>query len=417
MTYSDEEAQYEARGHRQDSPLSISQLTWFIKNTLERAVPRVWVEGEVSDLSQPSSGHCYFSLRDDQTQIRGVIWRSTNERLPFELKDGMSIVCCGAIEVYPPRGTYQLVINRLQPQGIGPLQLAFQQMHQKLSAQGLFDAKHKRTLPTFPQRIGFVTSPSGAAVHDFLEASKDLWNDFQLTLIPARVQGEAAATDIVRGIRQAQKISPTLDVLIVGRGGGSMEDLWCFNEEAVVRAVRSSRIPTVSAVGHEIDITLSDLAADARALTPTHAAQLVLPNQAEISSRLVQLRRRMDATVRSRVLSLRQQLERLSQRSVLARPHELHLHKRQLVDEWELRGRNAIWNLLQNRKERLAGMARAAEALSPLSVLSRGYSLTKLTSKEAPLQSVDQVRPGDELETTLSNGRIISVVERTAADG
>jgi exodeoxyribonuclease VII large subunit len=319
------------------------------------------------------------------------------------------------LEVYPPRGTYQLIIKQVQPLGIGPLQLAFQQLHQKLSAQGLFDAARKTQLPAFPRRIGFVTSPSGAALHDFLEASKSQWNDFQLTIIPALVQGENAAADIVRGIQQAQRLRPRLDVLIVGRGGGSLEDLWCFNEERVVRAICDSRIPTVSAVGHEIDVTLSDLAADARALTPTHAAQLVLPNQLELGSRLAQLRHRLQNSLRSRLEASRHQLQKLAERTVLARPHDLHLQKRQQVDEWELRGRKAIWKLLANRRERVAAMARATEALSPLNVLARGYSLTKLTGDTEPLRTSRSIQPGDELETTLQDGRVFSTVHETRA--
>lgn len=408
-----EEQEFEARGHREDVPLSVGQLNWHIKTLLEHAIPSVWVEGEVSDLSRPSSGHLYFSLKDDQSQVRAVIWRSAAARLPFELKNGLSIVCRGAVEVYPPRGSYQLIVNKLQPQGIGPLQLAFQQLYEKLKAKGLFAEERKRPLPRFPRRIGFVTSPSGAAIHDFLESARNLWSDFSLVLIPARVQGKEGTADIVRGIQLAQRLTPGLDVLIVGRGGGSMEDLWCFNEEPVIHALANCKIPTVSAVGHEIDVTLADLVADARALTPTQAAQIVLPNGPELDSRLGQLRQRVHNSAFSLVSSRRRQLENLSERSGLSRPHELHLRRRQMVDELELRSQRLAWNLLTRKREQLASMARAVEALSPLNVLARGFSLTKLAAGGKPIASSADVEIGQAVETMLKSGRILSRVEST----
>ncbi len=408
----DEDLSYEARGHSDEAPLSISQLNWYIKNLIENSLPKVWAEGEVSDLSRPSSGHLYFTLKDDRSQIRAVVWRSTAQRVPFELKDGLSVICCGAVEVYPPRGSYQLIISQLQPQGMGPLQLAFQQLHRKLTAEGLFAAERKKALPKFPKRLGFVTSPSGAAIHDFLEAAKGLWPDLELVIIPARVQGESAPDDLVRGIRLAQRFTPSLDALIVGRGGGSMEDLWGFNHESVVRAIASCPIPTISAVGHEIDVTLCDLAADARALTPTHAAQLLLPNQSEIGTHLEQLRRRTDRAIVNQFQAARKRLENLSERSVLARPHELHLQRRQMVDEWELRARNAAWNLLRTEQERVSSLARATEALSPLNVLARGYSLTQSSQTQKPIRSSSDVRLGDQVETILADGQITCRVEK-----
>ena len=411
-----DERDAEARGHRQDAPLSISQLNWYIKNVLENAVPKVWVEGEVTDLSQPSSGHIYFSLKDDSSQVRAVVWRSTAARLPFKIKDGQAVVCCGAVEVYPPRGSYQLIVQRMEPQGIGALQLAFQQLHQKLASQGLFQDERKKPLPVFPKRIGFVTSPTGAAIHDFLEASRHRWSNLDLTIIPARVQGEFAANEIVRGIQLAHKLRPRLDLLIVGRGGGSMEDLWCFNEEAVVRAISKCKIPVVSAVGHEIDVTLSDLAADARALTPTHAAQLVLPSTSELKQRLEQIEKQINTLVQSRAKAIRLKLEGLSDRGILTRPHEIHLSRRQRIDELEMRGRQAIWNYLGSKKELLRSAVRAAEALSPLAVLARGYSLTRVANSTQPLQSVADVSVGDTLETTLQHGKISSHV-RSIDDG
>ncbi|MEM7473821.1 MAG: exodeoxyribonuclease VII large subunit [Planctomycetota bacterium] len=401
----------ETLGSRKDKPLTISQLNWLVKNILENSVPRIWIEGEVTDLSRPSSGHMYFGLKDSQSQIRAVIWRSAAQRLQFDLKDGMSIIASGTVEVYPPRGSYQLIVDRVETKGEGPLQVAFRQLHSKLKAQGLFDAERKKPLPKFPKRIGFVTSPSGAAMHDFLEASRQMWNDYSLWIMPARVQGEQAASDIASAIRLAQKIVPELDLLIVGRGGGSMEDLWCFNDEKVVRAISNSRIPTISAVGHEIDVTLSDLTADARALTPTHAAQIALPNRLDLGTKIDSMASRVANLLETRVGQLRQRLKGLADRGILARPHELHKTRTQRIDELEAAGRKAIWRLLQSKQEALAILARATEALSPLNVLSRGYSLTQEAESGKTLYGTDDLEVGQALKTMLANGSFESIVK------
>jgi len=396
------------RGHQAESPLSVSQLNWYLKRLVEEAVPKVWLEGEISDLSRPSSGHIYFTLKDEQSQIRAVVWRSTAARLKLQLKDGLSIVCCGGVEIYPPRGSYQIVITQLQPKGIGQLQLALQQLHQKLSQEGLFDPAKKKALPSFPRRIGFVTSPSGAAIHDFLESAEPMWSDFELLIIPSRVQGELAAAEIVRGIQLAERIHPKLDLLIVGRGGGSMEDLWCFNEEVVVRALANCHIPTVSAVGHEIDVTLSDLAADARAMTPSQAASLVLPKRSELVSMVSELRRRADNVMRARLQRLRQRLTGLADRAVLARPQWLFESRKQQVDELERRLIRSMARQLDQRRQRLQELARATEALSPLSVLNRGYSLTMMQGSPAPLRSFKDAIVDQVMTTRLSEGVVTS---------
>ncbi len=396
-------------GQSQEVPLSITQLNWVVKNLVE-TLPRVWVEGEVSGLSRPSSGHLYFTLKDGNSQIRTVIWRSTAERMRFQLKDGMSVVCSGIVEVYAPRGSYQLIVERLEPKGEGPLQVAFRQLHQKLQSEGLFDDERKKTLPRFPRRIGFVTSPSGAAIHDFLEASRSQWTDYSLLLIPARVQGEHAASEIARGIRLAHQIKPELDLIIVGRGGGSMEDLWCFNEEKVVRTISKSRIPIISAVGHEIDVTLSDLVADSRALTPTHAAALALPNRQDLQTKLEQLEKRVRHIVGARIKHMREQLNGWTQRGILARPHEIHKARSQKVDELENACHNAIWRLIESKKETMSAKARAVEALSPLNVLGRGYSLTQQPGSHRPISDAKELQPGQQVKTTLDSGTFLSTV-------
>ncbi|HBE66534.1 MAG TPA: exodeoxyribonuclease VII large subunit [Planctomycetaceae bacterium] len=405
---------YEARGDSQERPLSVSQVNWFIKQLLEEAMPNLWAEGEISDLSQPQSGHIYFTLKDDRSQIRAVIWRSTAQRLKFKLKDGMSVVCRGSVDVYPPRGSYQLNLNTIHPQGVGPLQLAFAQLHEKLSKEGLFDERNKRPLPEFPRRIGFVTSPSGAAIHDFLEAAQAQWPNFELLVIPARVQGEQAIRDLVLGIRRAQRIKPALDLLIVGRGGGSIEDLWAFNEEAVVREVANCALPTISAVGHEIDVTLCDLAADARALTPTQAAQVGLPNADKLRVWLEQSSQRIRQALHQRVAAARNRLEQWSAVGVLARPHDLHRMHRQRLDELKLHADRQIATLVNRRQEDLAAMAQNLEALSPLNVLARGYSITSLADSGTRLRSCEDVTLGQEIQTTLPDGIVTSQVTESS---
>ena len=258
-----------------DGFLTVSQLNEQIKDTLQDQFSHIRVVGEVSDVKRPPSGHIYLTLKDRDARIRAVIWRGTAQRFNFEFPDGQEVLCRGDIDVYPPRGDYQLIIRQMEPVGAGALQLQLRRLQQQLSSEGLFDAERKSRLPPFPRRIAFVTSPSGAAIRDFLEVAQRRWKGIHVLVIPSRVQGQGAAQELVAGISLAQQLSPRPDVLVVGRGGGSQEDLWCFNDELVVRAIAACQIPVVSAVGHEIDVTLSDLVADLRALTPTAAAEIV----------------------------------------------------------------------------------------------------------------------------------------------
>ncbi|MDZ4820816.1 MAG: exodeoxyribonuclease VII large subunit, partial [Planctomycetota bacterium] len=238
--------------------LSVSQLTLFVKELVEAAFPSVWVAGEISNFSRPQSGHCYLTLKDDQAQIKAVIWRTTAAKMRFEPQDGLEVICRGHLDLYPPRGTYQLVIEEIQPKGIGALELALRKLREKLQAEGLFDPARKRPLPLLPRRIAFVTSPTGAAVRDFLEVIRRRWSGASVLIVPTKVQGDGAAKEIAAAIAMANRISDQsvasngqpIDVLVVGRGGGSLEDLWAFNEEPVIRAIYASSIPVVSAVGH-----------------------------------------------------------------------------------------------------------------------------------------------------------------------
>jgi exodeoxyribonuclease VII large subunit len=390
--------------------LSVSDLTLAIKGALERGFNSVWVGGEISELSRPHSGHIYLTLKDEGAQIRAVLWKSAAARIKCELHDGLEVICRGDIDVYPPRGSYQLVIRELEPRGLGALQLAFKRLYERLAAEGLFDPRHKKPLPRFPRRIAFVTSPTGAAVRDFLEVIRRRWQGVEVLIVPARVQGEGAAADIVRGIQRANQLRPPPDVLVVGRGGGSIEDLWCFNEESVVRAIRASHIPIISAVGHEIDVTLADLAADVRALTPSEAAERVVPSADDVLAALRGQQQRLASALRTRATQFRAQLEGHAQRRVFRRPFDIVQQPARRLDELEMRLARAIRQRVKRGHDRARAMAAQLEGLSPLAVLGRGYSLTTRDDTGAILRDSADVQPGDLLRTLLAAGEIVSRV-------
>ncbi len=396
--------------------LTVSDLTAYLKGIVDDACPSVWVEGEVSNLSRPRSGHIYLTLKDDVSQIKAVMWRSTAGKLPFELFEGQQVLAFGGVELYSPQGIYQLIVRKLEPQGIGALQLALEQLKQRLQAEGLFDPAKKKPLPLFPRRIGVVTSPSGAAIRDFLEIALRRWPGLDVTIIPCKVQGTGAATTIASAIAAAHRIKPALDVLVVTRGGGSMEDLWCFNEEPVVRAIAASRLPIVSAVGHEIDVTLADFAADIRALTPSEAAERVIPEYAATIAAIRELTRRLQLPVMQLIRQGKERLEQLVNRPVLCRPYDsIHQCSRQL-DELDARGRRAIVAIVQQQARRLAASAASLNALSPLAVLSRGYSVTQLASTGEVVTDCNQVTAGDMIRTQTQRGQIVSQVTSTKPD-
>ncbi len=390
--------------------LSVSQLTRQIKDAVEGNFARVWVLGEVTNCTRAGSGHVYLTLKDDSAQIRAVIWRNTAARLRFDLCDGLEVVAVGPVEVYEARGTYQLVVEQLLPQGIGALELAFRQLCEKLQAEGLFAHERKRPIPRFPRRIALVTSPTGAAVRDMLQVITRRWIAAPVVIVPVAVQGEGAAAQIAAALRSVHML-PEVDVVITGRGGGSLEDLWAFNEEIVARAIHACQIPVVSAVGHEIDVTVADLVADVRALTPSEAGELVVPNRNEINAELLRLQQQLVQALRSRAATARATLELLASRRVLTRPIErLHDLARQL-DELESRVRRAIGHRLHLTREQLATVGGRLDALSPLKVLERGYSVTRLLPTGAVILSFEQAQPGDMLETLLQTGRLVSRIE------
>jgi exodeoxyribonuclease VII large subunit len=391
--------------------LTVSQLTAQIKDLLEGGFPSVWVAGEVSNFARPQSGHCYFTLKDDQAQIRAVMWRGTAARTKFELADGLEVICRGHVDVYAPRGSYQLVVDELQPKGVGALELALRKLREKLAAEGLFDPARKRRLPAFPRRVAFVTSPTGAAVRDFLEVLRRRWRGVDVLIIPARVQGEGAAAEIVAGIRAANRLVPPPDVLVVGRGGGSLEDLWAFNEEAVVRAIAASKIPTVSAVGHEIDVTLADLAADVRALTPSEAAERTVPAADELIARLVGYRDRLRSGASRRLTLAQSRLDALATQRPFRRPFDLVHDRSRRLDELSLRAAGAIRTLLHQRQREFARLAGGLQSLSPLAVLERGYTITEDARTGRVVRAIDQLRVGQSIVTRLNKGSATSTVD------
>jgi exodeoxyribonuclease VII large subunit len=391
--------------------LSVAQLTAQIKNTLEGTFTSVWVVGEISNFSRPQSGHSYFTLKDDQAQIRAVMWRSAAARLKFELADGLDVVCHGHIDVYAPRGSYQLVVDELQPKGVGALELALRKLREKLAAEGLFDAARKRKLPTFPRRVAFVTSPTGAAIHDFLQVLKRRWRGVDVLVIPARVQGEGASQEIVAGIRLANRVLPRPDVLIVGRGGGSLEDLWSFNEEAVVRAIAASKIPTVSAVGHEIDVTLADLVADVRALTPSEAAERIVPAADEISARVRAYQQRLRHAAHRRVMFLRARFDGVASQRPFRRPFDLIHDRSRRLDELTMHGNAAMHRMMREYQGQLATMTGKFDSLSPLAVLARGYTITQDARTGRVIRAASELRAGQSMLTLFGDGSATSNVE------
>ena len=397
-------------GTSSDAPLSVAQLNAWVKNAIEKSVPTFWLVGEIGNLNQSASGHVYLTIKDATSQVSAVLWRSTYERIGMDLREGMAVLVQGRIEVYGPRGTYQMIITRMEQQGLGALQAAFRRLHAKLEKEGLFAPERKKSLPAFPTRIGFVTSPSGAAIHDFTQVLKRRWPGASVLIIPTRVQGDGAAVEIAEGIRVAALLIPALDVLVVGRGGGSLEDLWCFNEEVVVRAIAACPLPTVSAVGHEIDVTLCDLAADVRALTPSEAAERIVPSRDEVFETLVGVQRRLDTLLLHRLSQSEMRLQSLASRPVLQSPERLLETPTQLLDDLHESLDNTIDGLMQARTEQLERVSQVLDAISPLKTLARGYSVTLDAENEKVIMSIEHVKPGQLIRTKLSDGEFVSKV-------
>lgn len=397
-------------GQSLDAPYSVSELNESLKRIIDKSFGTIWIAGEISNLTRSNAGHIYLTLKDAGGQIAGVIWRSTLERIDVDLSEGMAVIVQGRLDVYSPRGNYQIVISRVEEQGLGALQAAFRKLYKKLDSEGLFAQERKKPLPQFPFRIGFVTSPSGAAIQDFIQVLKRRWPVASVLIIPSKVQGDGAAEEIARGIKAAARIRPELDVLVVGRGGGSIEDLWAFNEEIVIRAVADCPLPTISAVGHEIDVTLCDLAADVRALTPTEAGEIIAPNRDELLIQLEGVQNRLRSLVANQWERAERQLVSLQDRPILVEPERLLERPSQRLDDIFRDIDLAIDQKIETSQNALVQKAQVLEALSPLAVLGRGYSLTVDDQSGRLITSAQGVVPGQTLRTKLSNGEIRSTV-------
>lgn len=443
--------------------MSVSELNARIRGALERGFASVWLEGEIVNFSAAASGHWYFSLHDESSQIKAACFRGTNYRIRFKPFDGLQVRVRGRVTVYEPKGEYQLVVDSLEPVGEGAFAVAFEQIRAKLSKEGLFDPKLKRPLPFFPRRVGVVTSPNGAAFHDILNVLTRRASSVSIVLIPARVQGETAADEVRHGVELANRYNlgaapaDRIDVVIVGRGGGSREDLWAFNDERLARAIRASEIPVISAVGHEIDESISDLVADRRAPTPSAAAEIVAASEIEIREFIERSRRDLAALARRTIDAARFRVQRLELAPVFAefpvrvreerrgldslvvamresattrlRTLEARLEsvrkrlaptrlaartagQRTRLAVLETRHSAAIRKLFEARSEQLKVRAASLDALSPLKVLGRGYSIA-VDDDAHVVASVEQVAPGDGVQIRVADGRIRTQVVST----
>lgn len=401
------------------SPKSVSQLTFEVKELLEGTLSTQYVAGEVSNCRPARSGHVYFTLKDEQSQIAAVMWRSTAGRLGFELRDGQEIVAVGRVEVYAPRGSYQLIVQQAIPQGLGALELKLRQLKERLAAEGLFDPSRKRPIPRLPKRIALVTSPTGAAVRDMLQVITRRWPNVNIVVVPVAVQGQKAACEIAAALRNVASI-PDVDVVITGRGGGSLEDLWAFNEEIVARAIATCPVPVISAVGHEIDVSISDLVADVRALTPSEAGELVVPIQAEYFEALDDVRNRLVNSLRQRAVQARTQLDGLASRRVFTNPAQRVRQLEERIDELGDRLTRSAQLRVEHSRQNVARLADTLNSLSPLGVLARGYSMTFQLDEDdqrgALLTDSKTAAPGDRLLTYVNDGRVVSRVEDVQSD-
>lgn len=432
--------------------LTVTELTRQVQDVLEATFDQLWVEGEVSNLRRPASGHLYFTLKDEESQVRAVLFRPVARALKFDLEDGMHILCRARMNVYRPRGEYQLILDYAEPRGAGALQIAFEQLKAKLQAEGLFDPVHKKSLPFLPSRIGIVTSPSGAVIRDILNVTKRRFPSVNILIAPVRVQGAEAPAEIVEALHHLNEI-PGIDVIIVARGGGSLEDLMAFNDEGVARAIFASSVPVVSAVGHEIDFTIADFVADMRAPTPSAAAELVVPRRGDLVQQLRTLRARA-ARAGERFLKIRRErLQAMAERvrdprrrlvdlrlalderfggltaSLVRRVRadrerlrhfETHLQYLSpavrlanltfVLDNMRKSMITGIFRQVETLRARMAGHTALLDSLSPLSVLSRGYAIARTMPEGRVIRDAKDLSAGEPVGINVAKGRFNAVV-------
>lgn len=390
---------------RQSGMLSVTQLNEYLKMWMDgdRVLSNVFVRGEISNLTLPRSGHLYFTLKDEEGQVRSVMFRTYAGRLPFRPEDGMKVIAHGRVSVYGPSGQYQLYVDELQPDGAGALALRYEQLKRRLEAEGLFDEARKRPIPEMPMRVGVITSPSGAAVHDLQTVLGRRFPLAEMILFPSAVQGAEAPEQLTAGITFFG-LTGIVDVIIIGRGGGSAEDLWAFNDEGLARAIAACPIPVISAVGHESDFTICDFVADRRAPTPSAAAELAVPDRAELLQSLWMQGMRLQSLLGGRIAQERRMLEALAQSAPMRRPELLFDRFRMRLGEQEAGLERAEGKLLERRKNALAEMAGRLQALSPLAVLARGYAVAEQEGNT--LTSARKLSPGERFTVRFSDGLV-----------
>jgi len=389
---------------------TVSELNRAVRKVVEDALPGVWVEGEISNFLLHSSGHMYFSLRDPNAVLKCAMFSRSNARLKFRPRDGMKVICFGRVSVYEPRGDYQLIVEEIEPKGLGALQLAFQELKEKLQKEGLFDASHKVPIPELPTTIGVVTSPTGAAIHDILTVARRRFANIEIIINPVRVQGEGAKDEIAGAIRDFNAYGK-IDVMIVGRGGGSLEDLWAFNEEIVARAIYDSEIPVISAVGHEIDFSISDFVADLRAATTSAAAELVIPEKEELAAAIANAAARLRNALASKLALLGAEFARLRDSYILRQPLNIIAQHEQRIDELRRDASLGVGHSVELAGERFKYLTGKMEALSPLAILNRGYSITTRVPAGVIVKDAAELKRDDEIETRLGKGVVRSRVE------
>ena len=408
------EAEAEEREGEKTRIYSVWEITRYIKQKLDsdELLRDIYVKGELSNVSQPTSGHVYFTLKDEYAELRCVMFRDRNALLKFTLEDGMSVIVRGHISVYEKRGKYQLYVEELQESGIGELYRAFEQLKKKLKDEGMFDAAYKKPIPAIPRTIGIITSPTGAAIRDMINITRRRFPHVHILLAPVAVQGEEAAPQIVNAIKLMNRVNSELmkvDVLVVGRGGGSIEELWAFNEESVARAIFASEIPVISAVGHETDFTISDFVADRRAATPSEAAELVVPDKRQIEKNLSAFELQLRQNIYKMIEEQRRRLESIEKNVLFRTPTERINQYRQTVDELKRTLIAEVIHRVQLHKKELQALTGKLDALSPRAILERGYSIC--LKEQKVVRSVKDITTGDMLRVLFQDGEAISEVK------
>jgi len=399
----------EAREMMGDRPVyTVSELTRAIKETMERDARfrGILVKGEISNFKHHTSGHMYFTLKDANSRLKCVMFRSHNVRLRFRPEDGLTVIAGGSLSVYEVAGEYQLYVEELYPAGQGALYLAFEQLKAKLQAEGLFDPSRKRPLPKLPRTVGIVTSPTGAAIRDMVSVLRRRFPNVNIVLAPAIVQGEAGPASVIRAIQLLNQ-RDDIDVMIVGRGGGSLEELWTFNDEGVARAIAASRVPVISAVGHETDFTIADFVADRRAPTPSAAAEIAVPERTVLLQELRGQEERLFLAVQKRVRQWREKLGYLTRSVALTRPTDRVNQLRQQLDELFYRAEINVRHTMESKRRRLEALAGKLDGLSPLGTLARGYAICRIAATGEVVTDASKVSPGERLKVRVREGELL----------